>query len=457
MEIQERIVGRIDQIGGTQQKSQPAERNGEDVHGAVALVQSPVEASWQRRHADDADGKQRQVADKLEAEVSVGKARAALSEQHAKVRHGGGQLQRRGAAVKDEDIKAEHDGDDCPNVSKHAGHFFQPFAEKRTLGGEQYEKVESPDDKVPCGAVPKSRQRPDDEQIEIGACRAAAIAPQRDIDVLAEPGGQRDVPTPPIVGERAGGQGVVEVFGEAEAQHTPQADGHVRIAGKVEIDLDGKAGDTKPRRPRGEAVGGHIPHALPKRPCRVGEQYLFGKARDKGADAAREVGECALPLGELLVHVAVPHDGARDELWEQCHIGAKGHGTLLCRDVAAVNVDNVGQCLESIERNADGKLDRELRQSREPRDGTQIVQDEAAVFEKGEQAEVDNDGGDQPRTGMGAIPLDEQTCGVVNGDGEDHQKEIDGLAPAVKNEARDEQYRVAGPPRDKKIEQQRQR
>jgi len=96
--------------------------------------------------------------------------------------------------------------------------------------------------------VPEAGQRPDDEDVADVLPDLDAVAAKGDIDVGAEPSGERDMPAPPELGDRAGDIRIVKVFGEMEAEHLPHADGHVGVTGEVEVDLEGEGADTEPCR-----------------------------------------------------------------------------------------------------------------------------------------------------------------------------------------------------------------
>ena len=66
---------------------------------------------------------------------------------------------------------------------------------------------------------------------------AAAAAAEGDVEVVAEPGAKADVPAAPELGDGPGDHRVVEVLQEVESEHPAQADGHVRITGKIEVYL----------------------------------------------------------------------------------------------------------------------------------------------------------------------------------------------------------------------------
>ncbi len=60
-------------------------------------------------------------------------------------------------------------------------------------------------------------------------------------------------------------------------------------------------------------------------------------------------------MPELLVHILVFDDGARDQLREHGDIGAEGDDVLLHVRVSPVDVDKVTHRLEGVERYADGQ------------------------------------------------------------------------------------------------------
>ncbi len=107
--------------------------------------------------------------------------------------------------------------------------------------GQEIERVEEPpDDEGPVGAMPESAHDENDERIADLHADAAAAAAQGDVEVVAEPGGQRDVPAPPELGDVAGEVGVGEIAHQVEAEQPGGADGDVGVAGEVAVDLEGE-------------------------------------------------------------------------------------------------------------------------------------------------------------------------------------------------------------------------
>ena len=122
------------------------------------------------------------------------------------------------------------------------------------------------------------------------------------------------MPAPPEIGNTVGKKRIVEVFQKSEPQHPSKADGHVGIAGKVEIDLEAVGDDAQPRRQhRGSSLRGCC---LPQKTDVICQQYLFP---DTTGEAFRPIGKevsGAIPVLQLVRYRLVADDGARNQLRE---------------------------------------------------------------------------------------------------------------------------------------------
>ena len=87
---------------------------------------------------------------------------------------------------------------------------------------------------APCHR-PAEQER--DHEVHVGAAAALAVAAQRDVEVVAQPAGQRDVPAPPEVLDGARRVRRVEVLGQLEAEEQGDADGDVAVGAEVAVDL----------------------------------------------------------------------------------------------------------------------------------------------------------------------------------------------------------------------------
>ena len=89
--------------------------------------------------------------------------------------------------------------------------------------------------------MPNAGEQHGNHQIELGASEAFFAAAQRDIDIVANPSGQADVPSVPEVADVDGAKRRGKVFRQLEAEQHGQADDQIRVAGKVEKELEGIA------------------------------------------------------------------------------------------------------------------------------------------------------------------------------------------------------------------------
>ena len=101
----------------------------------------------------------------------------------------------------------------------------------------------TPKHKVPRRAMPQSAQKHGDNEIDILPNLPFTVAAQRDIKIVPQPAGERDVPPTPELRYGSGLIGRVEVGVEMKSQQQGNADGHVAISREVAVDLQGIAVD----------------------------------------------------------------------------------------------------------------------------------------------------------------------------------------------------------------------
>ena len=83
---------------------------------------------------------------------------------------------------------------------------------------QQDAMIETPQHVVPAGAVPQARQQERDHHVARPGPFAGARTAERDVDVIAEPRRQGDVPAAPEVGGVARQVRVIEVLGQLETE-----------------------------------------------------------------------------------------------------------------------------------------------------------------------------------------------------------------------------------------------
>ncbi len=184
-----------------------------------------------------------------------------------------------------------------------------------------------------------------------------AVAAQRHVQVVPEPPRQADVPAAPEVGHAGGEVRMVEVLHEPEAHDPRHPAGDVGVAGEVAVDLERKGQRAEVDRPRAE------PELAVE--DRVGDEgevvrhyHLLEEAPHREVEPGHRVRPPRVPgalhLGE---QVARGHDRARDHVGEKRDEQREVHGVLRGLDVAAVDVHDVADALERVERDADRQHD----------------------------------------------------------------------------------------------------
>ena len=141
------------------------------------------------------------------------------------------------------------------------------------LDGERYSAVQSaPDHEGPVRAVPQAAEQHGQHQVDVGARCAAAIAAERHVEIVAQPGRQRDVPAPPEIGEADRRVRHAEVVRQAETEAQRGADRDGRVAREVAEDLAGECERAEP------GVDERRPGAgLPKTRSADGREHAIGE------------------------------------------------------------------------------------------------------------------------------------------------------------------------------------
>src|ERR1700687_5403788 len=114
---------------------------------------------------------------------------------------------------------------------------------------------QTPDDKSPGGTVPKSAQKHDNDEIQRGAKWPDLIAAERNVKVIAQESGKRNVPAPPKIREPDRGVGKSKVVLQMEAESQSRPDGASRVTGEIEKYLSGKRDHPRPRIERDQRPG----------------------------------------------------------------------------------------------------------------------------------------------------------------------------------------------------------
>jgi len=259
----------------------------------------------------------------------------------------------------------------------------------------------APSDKGPVGAVPEAAQNHGDHEVGVSAGFCAAGAAEGDEQVVAQPGGEGDVPAMPEIRRVGGAVGGVKVAGEAVAEEEGAADGDVGVAGKVAVDLGGVAVDGE------QGVGAGIgfwvgEDGLDQHGGQdVGQNDFFEEAGDdEEAAGIGANGEGVARDGELREEIAGAQDGAGDELGEEGDVEQRVPQVDFLRQFAAIGIHQQRNRVKNKERDAQ-------RQQRgrkiDTGEGAEIrpdieagEQQKTGILEVGERGEAEDDAGGEP-------------------------------------------------------------
>ena len=310
------------------------------------------------------------------------------------------------------------------------------------LQADQQGVVESPEDEGPRGAVPESADEEDGEGVAQLEGARTAVAAERDIDVVAQPRHQGDVPAAPEVGDAGGEIGCAEVLHEFDAEEAGAAHGDVGVAGEVAVDLDGEE-EGSDEECQCALLSGCLPDNIHGEGAGVCHNHLLAEAPEHLAQA---IDSPIIIKGTRAKHLRQEVGGALDgschELREEADVGEEGRGIAGGGEAAAIDVDGIAEGLEGVEGDAHREDEVEgegvgveatgAEQSREVRG------EEVEVFEESEDAQVEADVGSRE----GAAPrlpaftaLDGQAADVAGSSRQGYEQQETPVPPAVEDVA----------------------
>jgi len=94
--------------------------------------------------------------------------------------------------------------------------------------------------------MPQTTKEHDDDEIEGGAHRPHLIPAERNVKVVAQECGKRNVPAAPEIGKANGRVRKTEIILQMKAETQSGADGADGIAGEIEEYLAGECHDAEP-------------------------------------------------------------------------------------------------------------------------------------------------------------------------------------------------------------------
>ena len=297
----------------------------------------------------------------------------------------------------------------------------------------------APQDEVEARAMPEAAKEHGQEEVHAGAPLALPISAERDVEVVAQPARQADVPALPKIARRVRVVRRVEVDRELQAQHPREAARHVGIAAEVEVDLEREADHGEP----------HIDASIPLHAIEDGvrvERDAIGN-EDLLQQAAREeqhsVGHARIVdrrFGhELRQERARTDDGAGDELRKKADERGELEERARRLQIAPVDVDRVAHGLKRVEADAGGQHDFERRvKDVVPGGRVHGGDEEAVILEEREQPEVERERQQQDQlAARGALlAIEEQADAVVDRGAHHHEERVPTRGEGVKRVAR---------------------
>lgn len=217
---------------------------------------------------------------------------------------------------------------------------------------EEYSVRGTPQDEGPVGTVPDTADQKRNEQVEQVSAVRYAIAPERNIDVVHEPGRKRDVPSSPELLERSGKIGPSEIFHQTESHRLGYPYRDEGITSEITVDLKGEKDRCNQDRTsvvfRYVVVDGIDVFGDSVRDAEFHEkapQDQFGAFDGSGVIEF-------FTLEKLGQHVRRPFDRAGDELGKERDKCEKGDRVVCGRELTFVDVDGVAEGLKGVKGNS---------------------------------------------------------------------------------------------------------
>ncbi len=198
------------------------------------------------------------------------------------------------------------------------------------------------------GAVPEAADQKGKQQIQKMAPLCNPIAAQRNVNVIPEPGGKRNMPPAPELFDGKGKIRAFEIRHETDAEQSGASDGNIGIPRKITIDFDcehhGNDDKSKPY-----ITVYIVEQFIDRDRKRIGDHQFFKIAPCHQLQAVSHIvvreGTLFLILWEQRVR---PSDRPGKELREKGNEQRIIPEMLFGRGFAAVNIDQIAHRLEKI-------------------------------------------------------------------------------------------------------------
>ena len=155
--------------------------------------------------------------------------------------------------------------------------------------------------------------------------------------------------------------GITEILRKMKAHHRSQSHGHIRIAGKIKVNLHAKRQNPQPHHQNGTLGIRNARNLCPQSARGIGNQHLLAQTHGKQKHSPGKSGEVLSPLPQFLCDGVIPHDRPGDQLGKHGDIGSEINDILLWSGLFPVYIDSIRHGLKRIKGNTDRK--------RQPRQG----------------------------------------------------------------------------------------
>ena len=280
--------------------------------------------------------------------------------------------------------------------------------------------------------MPQTRAEPDQEQSAV----CPALAEDGDVQqIIPEEGAQRNVPALPELCNVLAQKGIPEVFVKVESEQPSQSDRHIRIAGKVKVDLHSVNRNRIPGAHHGNVIQITGEECVYDGTQMVGKNDFFAQTDHDPGQTLADVMGSGIPFGQLRLDGAVPDDGPSHQLGEHGYIQQEFGIAPLSPDLVPIAVHHIGNSLEGIKTNADGKPDVGDGQMN-GKQSIDVFSGKSAVLEQKQQPQIQHQRRNQCSfcTGFSPIFFDQQSEQIVCRGTEYQQQHPQWLSPGIKDQ-----------------------
>ena len=233
-----------------------------------------------------------------------------------------------------------------------------------------------------------------------------------------------------------------------EAEHARQAERHIGIAGKIEVNLQGVADHADPGDFDGQVPVRQGEDAIGLMGDGVGDDHFLAQAEDEALDADRHVMGIETARLDVVGNFMVAHDRPGDELGKEEDVEREVEDILARFRRAVVDVHLIGDFMEGEE--ADAERQQQVRvgqrmETQHVQQAVQVEEQEGQVFEGDEQQQVAGDAERQQVSGGNRAPrlFDAQGDKVIDEDGEQQPAQEIPLPHGIEEQAGQREHQVA--------------